>query len=79
MGLPEQWVFVYHHNVFDVDNFDKVDGNNHYDMIDGDRFECTTAHYLQSFVAQVLGKLAGIVVVDIAPAMVVKPLAVVQY
>ena len=79
MGLPEQWVFAYQNNVFDADNFDKVDGHNHYDMIDGNRFEYTVAHYLQSFVAQVLGKLAGIVVVDIAPAMVVNPFVVVQY
>jgi len=48
-------------------------------MVDIDRFECTTAHYLQRFVAQILGKLVGIMVVDIAPAMVVKPCAVVQY
>ena len=48
-------------------------------MIVGNHFEYTAAHYPQSFVAQVLGKLAGIMVVDIAPAMVVKPCAVVQY
>jgi len=46
-------------------------------MIDGDCFKYTTVHYPQSFVAQVLGKLAGIAVVDIAPAMVVKPFVVV--
>ena len=79
MGLPKQWVFAYQHNVFDADNFDKVDGHNHYDMIDGDRFEYMAAHYPQSFVAHVLGKLVGIAVVDIAPAMVVKPFSVVQY
>ena len=79
MGSPEQWVFAYLHNVFDVDNFDKVDGHNHYDMIDGDRFEYTVAHYMQSFVSQVLCKLVGITVVDIAPAMVLKPFVVAQY
>ena len=47
-------------------------------MTFGNRFEYTATHYLQSFVAQVLGKLAGIAVVDIAPAMVVRPFAVVQ-
>jgi len=79
MGLPEKWVFAYQRNVFDVYNFDKVDGHNNYDMIDGDRFEYTDAHYPQSFVAKVLGKLAGIVVVDIVPAMAMKPFSVVQY
>ena len=39
MGLPEQWVFAYQHNVFDADKFHKVDGHNHYDMIDVGRFE----------------------------------------
>ena len=42
-------------------------------MIDIDRFEYTAAHYLQRFVAQILGKLARIAVIGIAPAMVVKP------
>lgn len=79
MGLPKQQVFAYLHNVSDVDNFDKVDANNHYNMIVGNRFENTVAHYLQSFVAQVLGKLAGIMVVDIVLAMVVGPFFVVQY
>jgi len=48
-------------------------------MIVGNHFEHTVAHYRQSFVAQVLGKPAGIAVVDIVPAMVVGPFAVVQY
>ena len=79
MGSPEQWVFAYQHNVFDADNFDKVDVHNHYNMIVGNRSEHTVAHYLQSFVAQVLDKITGIVVVDIVPAMVVGPFDVVQY
>ena len=48
-------------------------------MIDVDRIKYTVAHYPQSFVAQVLGKLVGIAVVDNVPAMVAKPFAVVQY
>ena len=43
------------------------------DMVD------TAAHYSQRLVAHILGKLAGIVVVGIAPAMVVKPWTVVQH
>lgn len=42
-------------------------------MIDVDRFEYTAAHYLQRLVAKILGKLFGIAVVGIVPAMVVKP------
>lgn len=79
MGSSEQWVFAYQNNVFDADNFDKFDGHNHYDTIDGDCFGYKVAHYLQSFVTQVLGKFAGIAFVDIALAMVVTPFAVVQY
>ena len=79
MGLPEQLVFAYQHNAFDSGNFGKVDGHNHSRVVDFDRFEYTTAHYLQRFVAQTLGKLVGIAVVDIALAMVVKPCVVVQY
>ena len=71
--LFEQSVFAYQNNAFDVGNFGKVDGHNHYDMVD------TVAHYLQRLVAQILGKLARIVVVGIAPAMVVKSWVVVQY
>ena len=79
MGLPEQWVFAYQHNAFDVDNFDKVVGHNQFETIGYNRFEYIAAHYLQSFAAQVLGKLVGIAVVDIAPSMVVKPFVVAQY
>ena len=71
--LFEQLVFAYQHNAFDVGNFGKVDGYNHYDMVD------TAAHYLQRLVAHILGKPAGIAVVGIAPAMVVKSWAVVQH
>jgi len=79
MGLLEQWVFAYQHNAFDADNFGKVDGHNHYEMIDVYQFKYMATHYLQRFVAETLGKLVGIAIVDIAPAMVVKPFAVVQY
>jgi len=73
MESLEQLVFAYQHNAFDVGNFGKVDGHNHYDMVD------TATHYLQRLVAHILGKLAGIAVVGITPAMVVKPWAVVQH
>ena len=73
MESLEQLVFAYQHNEFDVGNFGKVDGHNHYDKVD------TAAHYLQRLVVHILGKLIGIAVVGIAPAMVVKPWAVVQY
>jgi len=79
MGLPEQWVFAYQHSAFDADKFGKVDGHNHYEMVDVDRFEYTAAHYLQRLGTQILRKLVGIVVVDIALAMVVRPCAIVQY
>ena len=79
MGLPEQLVFTYQHNAFDADNFDKVVWHNQFETIGYNRCEHTAAHYLQSFVAQVLGKLVGIAVVDVAPAMVVKPFAIAQY
>ena len=78
MGLPEQWVFAYQHSAFDADKFDKFDGHNHYEMVDVDRFEYTTAHCFQRLGAQILGKIVGIVVVDIAPAMVVRPCDVAQ-
>ena len=71
--LLKQLVFAYQHNAFDVGNFGKVDGHNHYDMVD------TAAHYLQKLVAHILGKPARIAVVGIAPAMVVKPWTVVQH
>ena len=79
MGLPEQWVFAYQHSAFDADNFGKVDGHNHFDVIYGDCFEYKATHSLQIFVAQVLGKLVGIAVVGIAPATVAKPCVVAQY
>ena len=79
MEFPEQLVFAYQHNAFDAGNFGMVDGHNHYRMVDFDRFEYTAAHYLQRFISQILGKLVGIAVVHIAPAMVVKPCAIVQY
>ena len=73
MELFEQSVFAYQHNAFDVGNFGKVDGHNHYDMVD------TVAHYLQRLVAHILGKPTGIAVVGIVPAMVVGPFVVAQY
>ena len=79
MESPEQLVFAYQHNAFDVDNFDRVEGHNHGRMVDFDHFEYTAAHYSQRFVAQSLGKLVGIAAIDIALAMVVKPCVVVQY
>ena len=48
-------IFAYQRNVFDADNFDKVVGHNHFDMIDDNHFEYMAAHYRKSFVAQVLG------------------------
>jgi len=48
-------------------------------MVDVDCFEYVATHYLQRFGAQILGKLVGIAVVDIASAMVVRPFVVVQY
>ena len=79
MEWPGQLVFAYQHNAFDVGNFGKVGGHNHCRMVDFDRFEYTVVHCLQRSAAQNLGMLVGIVVVGIAPAMVVKPCAVVQY
>ena len=79
MGLPEQLVFAYQHNAFDAGSSGKVGGHDHCRMVDFDRFEYTVAHYLQRFVAQILGILVGITVVGIAPAMVAKPCVVVLY
>ena len=79
MESPEQSVFSYQHNAFDVDNFDKVEGHNHHKMAGFDRFGYTVAHCLQRFAAQLLGILAGIVVVGIAPAIVVTPYAVARH
>ena len=41
--------------------------------------EYMVAHYLQRFVAQILGILVGIVVVGTALAMVTKPCVVVRF
>jgi len=79
MESPEQWVFAYQHNVFDAGNLDKVDGHNHYSMVVDNFFGNVVSHYLQRLVAQVLDMIAGIAVVEIDPAMVVGPFAVVQY
>ena len=79
MGLPEQLVFAYQHNAFDASNSGKVGGRDHRRMVDFDRFEYTAVHYLQRFVAQILGILVGIAVVGIVPAMVVKPCVVARY
>ena len=67
MESPEQWAFAYQHN---AGNFDKIDVHNHYNMV---------AHYLQRLVAQVIDMIAGMAVVEIEPALVVGPFAVVQY
>ena len=77
MGSPEQLVFASQHNAFDAGNFGKVGGHDHCRMVDFDRFEYTAAHYLQRFVAQILGILVGIAVIGTAQAMVVEPCAVV--
>jgi len=45
-------------------------------MVVDNRFDNTAVHYLKCLVAQVLGKLAGIGVVDIAPIMVVEPFSI---
>ena len=79
MGSLEQWVFAYHHNVFDVGNFDKVDGHNHYNMFVDNRFGNAVARYLQRLVAQVFDMIAGMAVVEIESAMVVGPFVVAQY
>jgi len=79
MELPEQLVFTYQHNAFDAGNFGKVGGHNYYRMVGFDRFEYTAAHYLQRFVAQILGILVGIAVVGVAPSMVVTPCVIAGY
>jgi len=42
-------------------------------------FENVVVHYLQSLVAQVLSRFAGIAFVGIVPAMVIGPFAIAQY
>ena len=79
MGLPEQLVFAYQHNAFDVGNFGKVGGHDHYKMVDFDHFEYTATHYLQKIGAQNLGIFVGTAVVGIALAMVLKPCAIARY
>ena len=79
MESLEQWVFAYQHNVFDVGNFDKVDGHNHYNMVVDNPFGNAVAHYLQRLVVEVLDMIAGMAVVEIEPALVVGPFDVVQY
>ena len=58
---------------------DMVGGDDHCKVVDFDRFECTAVHCSQRSAAQNLGILVGIVVVDIAPAMVAKPCSVALY
>ena len=77
MESLEQWAFAYQHNVVDVGMTDTVGGLDHYKAVGFDRFEYMVVHCSQRSAAQNLGTLAGIVVVGIAPAMVVKPCAVV--
>ena len=48
-------------------------------MVVDNRYGNAVAHYLQRLVARVLDMIAGIEVVNIEPAMVVGPFAVVQY
>jgi len=79
MESPEQLVFAYQHNAFDVGNSGKVGGHNHCRMVGFDRFEYTVSHYFQRFVAQILGLLVGIVVIGIVPAMVVTLCVVARY
>ena len=79
MESLEQWVFAYQHNVIDVGMTDTVGGLDHCKAVGFDRFKCTVVHCSQRSTAQNLGTLAGIVVVGIAPATVVKPCAVVLY
>ena len=77
MELPEQLVFAYQHNVIDVGMIDMVDGLLHHRVVGFDRIIGTVVHCSQKSAARYLGTLAGIVVVDTAPTMVVTPLVVV--
>ncbi|MBD3775470.1 MAG: hypothetical protein IE921_18075 [Rhodobacteraceae bacterium] len=79
MELPEQLVFAYQHNAIDVGMTDTVGELDHRKAVDFDRTEGTVVHCLQRLAAQNLGTLAGIVVVGIAQALVVKPCFVAQY
>ena len=77
MELPEQWAFAYQHNVIDVGMIDTVGGLDHCKVVGFDRFGYTVVHCSQRSAAQNLGTPAGIAVVGIAQAMVVKPCSVV--
>ena len=77
MESLEQRVFAYQHNVIDVGMTDMVGGLDHCKVVGFDRFGYTVVHCSQRSVAQNLGILAGIVVVGIALATVVKPCSVV--
>ena len=79
MELPEQWAFAYQHNVIDVGMTDTVGGLEQCRVVGFERFEYTVVHCSQRSAAQNLGTLAGIVVVGIAPATVVKPCSVALY
>ena len=79
MKLPEQLAFAYQHNAIDVGMNDTVGGLDHCKAVGFDRFEYTVVHCSQRSAAQNLGTLAGIVVVGIAPAMVVRPCSVAIY
>ena len=79
MELLEQWAFAYQHNVIDVGMIDTVGGLHHCKVVDFDRFGYTVVHCSQRSAAQNLGTLAGIVVVGIAQALVVKLCFVAQY
>jgi len=48
-------------------------------MVVDNCFGNVVAHYLQRLVAQVLDMIAGIAVVEIEPALVFGPFAIVQY
>ena len=77
MESLEQWAFAYQHNVIDVGMTDTVGGLDHCKVVGFDRFGYTVVHCSQRSTAQNLGTPAGIAVVGIALAMVVKPCSVV--
>ena len=79
MESLEQWAFAYQHNVIDVGTTDMVGGLDHCKAVGFDRFEYTVVHCSPRSAAQNLGTLAGIAVVGIEPAMVVKPCSVALY
>ena len=77
MESLEQWAFAYQHNVIDVGMTDTVGGLDHCKVVGFDHFGYTVVQCSQRSTAQNLGTPAGIAVVDIAQAMVVKPCFVV--